>query len=192
MRSLWGHGDSLVRILDAARKSGVDITADVYPYLYWHSTLTVLFPKRDFENRSAAEFALTQTSTPTGLLLGRWSRTRRTPARRSPRSRRCAAPTRSRRSSTSFEIRSDAQSTGHSTESVIGTSMVEPDVEQIMKWPHTNLSTDGRSTGRTHGVWGLPRFLGRRAERKVMSLEEAVHRMTSLAADHMASRIVAA
>jgi N-acyl-D-amino-acid deacylase len=72
MRDLWGHADSLVRILDAARKSGVDITADVYPYLYWHSTLTVLFPKRDFENRTSAEFALTQTSTPGGLLLGHY------------------------------------------------------------------------------------------------------------------------
>src|SRR6476660_9533545 len=70
MRDLWGHADSLVRILDAARASGVDITADVYPYLYWHSTLTVLFPKRDFDNRTAAAFALTETSTPAGLLLG--------------------------------------------------------------------------------------------------------------------------
>ncbi len=72
MRALWGHADSLVRILDAARASGVDITADIYPYLYWHSTLTVLFPKRDFENRTSAEFALTETSTPGGLLLGRY------------------------------------------------------------------------------------------------------------------------
>jgi len=40
MRSIQGQADSLVRLLDRARASGVDITADIYPYLYWHSTLT--------------------------------------------------------------------------------------------------------------------------------------------------------
>ncbi len=103
MRALWGHADSLVRILDAARASGVDITADIYPYLYWHSTLTVLFPKRDFENRTSAEFALTadvHARRPAARSLR--AEPRRTPARPSPRSRSCAARTRSRRSSTSF------------------------------------------------------------------------------------------
>ncbi len=77
--------------------------------------------------------------------------------------------------------------TGHSTQSVIGTSMVEPDVERIMRWPHSNLSTDGSLDGpHPRGFGAFPRFLGVYVrERKVMSLEEAVHRMTSLAAEHM-------
>jgi N-acyl-D-amino-acid deacylase len=65
--------------------------------------------------------------------------------------------------------------------------MVEPDVELIMKWPYTNLSTDGSLDGpHPRGYGAFPRFLGRYVrERKVMPLEEAVHRMSSLAADHM-------
>ena len=39
----------LIHVLDRARASGVNITADVYPYPYWQSTLTVLYPNRDFE-----------------------------------------------------------------------------------------------------------------------------------------------
>ena len=188
MRSLWGHADSLVRILDAARKSGVDITADIYPYLYWHSTLTVLFPKRDFDNRAAAEFALTETSTPGGLLLGRYepnpSYAGKTVAELSK--------LRGTDSITTLidlirESEAMRKRTGHSTESVIGTSMVEPDVERIMKWPHTNLSTDGSLDGpHPRGYGAFPRYLGRYVrERNVLPLEEAVHRMTSLAAEHM-------
>ncbi len=188
MRDLWGHADSLVRILDAARKSGVDITADVYPYLYWHSTLTVLFPKRDFENRASAEFALTQTSTPGGLRLGDYE------PNPSYAGKTVAEISKLRGTdsvTTLIDLIRDSEAmrkrTGHSTESVIGTSMVEPDVELIMKWPYTNLSTDGSLDGpHPRGYGAFPRFLGRYVrERKVMSLEEAVHRMTSLAAEHM-------
>jgi len=188
MRDLWGHADSLVRILDAARKSGVDITADVYPYLYWHSTLTVLFPKRDFENRASAEFALTQTSTPEGLLLGHYE------PNPSYAGKTVAEISKLRGTdsiTTLIDLIRDSEAmrkrTGHSSESVIGTSMVEPDVELIMKWPYTNLSTDGSLDGpHPRGYGAFPRFLGRYVrERKVMPLEEAVHRMSSLAADHM-------
>jgi len=188
MRDLWGHADSLVRILDAARKSGVDITADIYPYLYWHSTLTVLFPKRDFENRASAEFALTQTSTPGGLLLGHYE------PNPSYAGKTVAEISKLRGTdsiTTLIDLIRDSEAmrkrTGHSSESVIGTSMVEPDVELIMKWPHTNLSTDGSLDGpHPRGYGAFPRFLGRYVrERKVMPLEEAVRRMSSLAADHM-------
>jgi N-acyl-D-amino-acid deacylase len=188
MRDLWGHADSLVRILDAARKSGVDITADVYPYLYWHSTLTVLFPKRDFENRTSAEFALTQTSTPGGLLLGHYE------PNPSYAGKTVAEISKLRGTdsiTTLIDLIRDSEAmrkrTGHSSEGVIGTSMVEPDVELIMKWPYTNLSTDGSLDGpHPRGYGAFPRFLGRYVrERKVMPLEEAVHRMTSLAAEHM-------
>src|SRR6185436_19187185 len=41
MRSLWGQTDRLLRTFEEARAAGVDVTADIYPYLYWQSTLTV-------------------------------------------------------------------------------------------------------------------------------------------------------
>src|SRR5262249_46391510 len=79
------------------------------------------------------------------------------------------------------------KSTGHSTQSVIGTSMVESDVERIMQWPHSNLSTDGELNGaHPRGFGAFPRYLGRYVrERRVVPREEAVRRMTSLAAAHM-------
>src|SRR5688500_693499 len=191
MRSLWGQADSLVRLLDQARASGVDITADIYPYLYWHSTLTVLFPKRDFENRAAAEFALTEPSTPAGLLPGRYEPN---PAYAGKTVAEIAKLRGTDSVTTLIDLIRESEamrkSTGRSTQSVIGTSMVEPDVERIMKWPHTNLSTDGALNGpHPRGFGAFPRFLGVYVrERKVMSLEEAVRRMTSLAAAHVGLR----
>ena len=48
MRSLWGRADEVIALLDEARASGVDVTADIYPYEFWQSTMTVLFLDRDF------------------------------------------------------------------------------------------------------------------------------------------------
>ena len=53
-----------------------------------------------------------------------------------------------------------------------------------MKWPHTNLSTDGALNGpHPRGFGAFPRVLGLYVrERGVLKLEEAVRKMTSLAA----------
>ena len=69
---------------------------------------------------------------------------------------------------------------------MIGTSMTEDDVERLMRWPHTNICTDGELDGRhPRGFGAFPRVLGRYVrERGVLPLEESVRKMTSLAADH--------
>jgi N-acyl-D-amino-acid deacylase len=69
MRSLWGRADSLLRVLDRARASGVSITADIYPYTYWQSNLSVLLPERNFDDRASAQLALDEIAPPDGLLL---------------------------------------------------------------------------------------------------------------------------
>ena len=51
MKDWWGQSERLLGVLDKARAEGIDVTADIYPYEFWHSDLTVLFPKRDFTNR---------------------------------------------------------------------------------------------------------------------------------------------
>ncbi len=190
MRDLWGHADSLVATLDRARAEGVNITADIYPYLYWQSTLTVLFPKRDFTNRKSAEFALTQTSTPQGLLLGAY-------APNPAYAGKTVAEIATMRGVDSVTALIDlikgaedlAKKLGPAAdtvdiESVIGTSMVEGDVEAIMRWPFANLCTDGGLDGaHPRGFGSFPRFFGHYVrDRKVMSLEEGVRRATSLAA----------
>ena len=69
MVSEWGQACRLIDTLEKARASGVNITADIYPYPYWQSTLTVMFPERNFDDPVAAQFAVTEVSTPEGMLI---------------------------------------------------------------------------------------------------------------------------
>ena len=189
MHSLWGQADRLLRTLDRARTAGIDVTADVYPYLYWQSTLTVLFPKRDFENRQEAELVLREIATPDDLLLGRFA------PEPSYAGKTVAEIARLRGTdppATLMELIREAltheKKTGSDdVESVIGTSMSEADLEKLLAWPFADVCTDGELDGRhPRGFGTYARVLGRYVrERKVVSLEEAVRKMTSLAAHNV-------
>jgi len=54
MHNIWGKADSLLALFDNARKKGIDITADIYPYAFWNSTIKVLFPDRNFNDEKEA------------------------------------------------------------------------------------------------------------------------------------------
>jgi len=71
-------------------------------------------------------------------------------------------------------------------ESIIAVSMTEADIEKLIIWPHINFCTDGGLDGsHPRGYGAFPRVLGRYVrERQVLTLEQAVHRMTGLAASH--------
>ncbi len=77
--------------------------------------------------------------------------------------------------------------TGRPADMIIGTSMHPDDVATLIAWPHSNICTDG-SLADLHprGAGSFPRVLGRYVrEQGLLSLEEAVRKMTSLAAEHM-------
>jgi N-acyl-D-amino-acid deacylase len=188
MRNLWGQAPRLLALLDQARAQGIDVTADIYPYLYWHSSLTVLFPDRDFENLDVARQVLAEIAPADGLLLGKYlphpAYAGRTVAEIAKE--RGEAP-----EVTLVALIRDAEALRRQgkegVENVIATSMIEGDLEKLLAWPHTNLCTDGQLDGsHPRGFGSYPRVLGRYVrERGVLRLEEAVRKMTSLAADHV-------
>lgn len=199
MRSLWGQADSLLRILDRARAAGVNITADIYPYTYWQSNLAVLLPERNFDDRAAAQFALDQLAPPEGLLLSLYapepSYVGKTVAQIAQL--RGTDPTTTYldliRRSEAFRADRDRRNPAASSEPVdmvIGTSMVEGDIERIMAWPFTNICTDGSLVDRhPRGIGSYPRVLGRYVrERHILSLAEAVRKMSGLAAANVGLR----
>lgn len=189
MVGLWGKADSLLRILDQARASGVDITADIYPYPYWQSTLTVLFPKRDFGNRAEAEKILREIAPPDGLLIGDYSPNAayvgKTVAEIA--NLRHEPPASTLMGLIREAIVWEKGHPGQSAESVVATSMSEPDIEKLMAWEHTNFCSDGALDGaHPRGFGAFPRVLAKYVrEEKVLSLEAAIQRMTSLAAAHV-------
>ncbi len=183
MKSIWGQSEKLIRILDSARAAGVQLTADLYPYAYWQSTMTVLFTDRDFKNRKTAEFALNEITTPEGVLLGDYSPDTsyvgKTLADISSL-RKTDAP------KTLMDLIAEIEST-NGDESIIATSMMEQDIAAIMKWPYTNICSDGSGVGRhPRGYGAFTKVLRQYVrEEKILTLEEAIRKMTSLSADNL-------
>ena len=68
----WGTTGAVLEKLQAARARGIDVTADIYSYLYWQSVLTVLFPDKDYTSRDAATFTFEHTTQPDTLILTRF------------------------------------------------------------------------------------------------------------------------
>jgi N-acyl-D-amino-acid deacylase len=188
MQNLWGQTDRLIALLDAARAEGVEVNADIYPYTYWQSTLTVLFPKRDFQDRKEAELAVTQISTPEGILIPRY---KPEPSYEGKTLSEIAALRGTDPAQTLMDLIREAEAmraTGETeVESIIATSMDERDIEKLMTWEHMSISTDGGLDGaHPRGYGTYPRFLGRYVrERDVMPLTEAVKKSTSLPASQM-------
>ena len=187
-RGLWGGAAEVLERLDQARAAGLDITADVYPYEYWQSTMTVLFPERDFTDREAARYALEELVAPEGMIIGRFgadpSLEKKTLAQ--------IAAERGTDPVTTYldliaESRAARESGGNGRESIVATSMTFDDIATLLAWPHTNVSSDGGLRGaHPRGFGAYPRVIGRyvRVEGR-LGLEEAVHKMTALAAAHM-------
>lgn len=177
MRSLWGQTARLIRTLDEARAAGVNVTADVYPYTFWQSGMTVLFPNRDFDNREAAEFALREVTSAEGLLVTRY------PANPEYEGKSLAEIAKMRGADPP-QAMMDMIRESEGRIGIVATGMDERDVVALTKWPFANICSDGTSTGgHPRGYGAFPRVLGRYVrEQKELALEEAVRKMTSLAA----------
>ena len=187
MKSKWGSAPALLAKLDRARAEGVNITADVYPYQYWASVMEVLLPDRNFGDLQAVEFLLAELAPADGLTLALF------PADRAVEGKTVAEVAKERgqtpaatylallNQSKEWQVRHPGDS-----ELIIGRSMDEGDLRALMQWPHSNFSTDGAPEGHPRGYGSYPRILGHYVrDEGLMPLEEAVRKMTSLAAAHM-------
>lgn len=183
MKSKWGQAETLLRKLDAAREQGILVTADIYPYDFWLSTLEVQFPKRDFENKASAEYALRELTPPDGMILARYD----------------AIPEYVGKSiaQIAWQRKEDPADTymylirlaheKNADEQVMGRSMTEPDIIELMQWPYTNFCSDGFGGGRhPRGVASFPRVLNHYVKAlKVMDFERAIFKMTGLSAANL-------
>ncbi len=182
MKGLWGDAERLLDRLDRARRDGVEITADVYPYTFWQSTMTVLIPERDFEDRSAFEFALRELAPPEGILLARYEPEPAYEGRTLAEvaSERGEDPVDTYMALTQEAVGQDAE------ESIIATSMAEEDVVRLLRWPYANVASDGALRGgHPRGFGSFTRVVGPWVREGRLTLEEAVHKSTALAAAHV-------
>ena len=186
MTRWWGQADRLVSKMDEARASGVDITADIYPYRAWNtafSWLTTLFPDRDLDRRDGAEYILHDMLSPEGILIPDY---RPEPAYDGMTIAEISGLRESDPETTLMELLKADVDMG-SESSMLGFAMDEPDIETIIGWPHTVIGSDGELAGpHPRGFGAFTRVLGHYIrDRKVVSLEEGIRKMTALSAQHV-------
>ncbi|MFN5170979.1 MAG: N-acyl-D-amino-acid deacylase family protein [Cyclobacteriaceae bacterium] len=183
MKSLWGKSEQLIRKLDSARSAGINVTADVYPYTFWQSTMKVLFPERNFQDERAATFALTELTTPEHVIINRFSLDSTYEGKTLAE---VATLRKSTGSKTLMQLIAEVEEK-NGDESILAASMAEADIAAITAWPHANICSDGSATSRhPRGYGTFSRVLRQYVrEQKRLSWEEAIRKMTSLAAAHV-------
>ena len=173
-RAVWGLVRESLALIDEARARGTDVTADQYPYTAGSTSLAAVL--QNHEDASAG-FGMTD-----------WSAVVIASAPGHPQ---CEGSSVAQLADV-FGVDSDdaarrvVDAEGYAAAVVIH-SMSEDDVRTVMAHPTTMIGSDGLPTpgGRPHPrLYGtFPRVLGRYVrDERVLSLEEAVHRMTGLPA----------
>ena len=183
MMSLVGKTDKLLNRLDLARKNGVKISADIYPYTYWQSTMQVLFPDRDFLNKSSADFALSEITTPDGVIISTYTPDSRFEGMRLNE----VAAINNQDPSITLMNMIKATLDENESESIIAKSMSEKDIIALLNWEYTNLCTDGGSTGgHPRGYGSYPKVLSEYVRQKsFFTLEKAIQKMTGVPSNNM-------
>jgi len=186
MTRWWGQAERLKNTLNAARASGVDITADIYPYPAWNanfSWLITLFPDRDLDRRDGAEYILRDMLSPEGILLPSYLPD---PAYDGMTVAEIATIRETDAEVTLMDLlKADRDMGGRSP--MLGFAMDEPDIESVMAWPHAVIGSDGELAGpHPRGYGAFTRYLGHYIRaRNVVSLEEGIRKVTSLSARHI-------
>jgi N-acyl-D-aspartate/D-glutamate deacylase len=189
MHNIWGKADSLLALFDAARKNGIDITADIYLYAFWNSTIKVLFPNRNFSDEKEAELILKEITLPEDIILGSYEVN---PAYAGKSVAEIAkienkAPARMLVELIKRIDDWEKENTRDCQENIMATSMSEADIIKLMQWPHTNICSDGASGG-THprGYGAFTRVLGKYVNKeKALTMQQAIYKMTGLSAQQM-------
>ena len=186
----WNSSNELLQRLQQARAEGVNITADVYPYTFWNSTLRVLFPNRDYTNLSSAQFAVTQLFDPNESVLVEYAPIKEYAGKT------IAAIATLRHESTAVTLMNLIQIASEfetkypeyrgRIEAIAAKSMSEDDVTNFINWPHANICSDGYRGGHPRGMGAFTRILARYVrERNTMPMETAIYKMTGLSAEHV-------
>lgn len=187
-KGLWGQAAQVLARLDAARAEGVDISADIYPYEYWQSTMWVLLPARDPDDLDEIAFVLDELTPADGIIFTRFEAE---PDYVNKSVAKIAAERGTTEVETFSALLKESQAwseanPGIMAESIMGRSMSEADIATLLTWPEINICSDGGYTGHPRGHGAFPRVLARYVrELAVLELEDAIAAMTSRAAAHL-------
>ena len=211
-QQMWGASTRTLAMVDSARQAGVDVTVDLYPYTATHTGISVLVPSWALAGgdtafaRRVRDPAL-RDSVKRGIVFNIVNDRGGGDLRRVQFSRVRWMPELEGRTLHDWAVmRGEPTTLEHGAELVIeaqsrgGANAIyhvldEGDVERIMRHPQTMIASDGRLSrpgeGHPHPrAYGtFPRVLGRYVrERHVLTLEQAIHKMTGQPAQRIQLR----
>jgi N-acyl-D-amino-acid deacylase len=176
--AVWHKAAEAIAIVEAARKRGVDVTADEYPYNAWSSTITVLVPDKRYDYPPSVERALADVGGAANVLIVRHA------AHPEYEFRTLDAVAKDRKT-TPVELFIQIVRDGGA--GVVCTSMVDDDMRAFYQQPWVMVASDG-GIGMRHprGAGTFPRVLGRYVrDERWLTLPEAIRKMTSAPAERL-------
>jgi N-acyl-D-amino-acid deacylase len=172
---VWGKAGEVVAMIEAALKRGVDVTADVYPYLAWSSNLKVLVPDKQWTNPASVKEALDDVGGGRNVQITRLPKYPHYVGKRLDEAAKLEGL---------GEVEMYIKIVQDEDAGVIGHTMVAEDLRVFVQQPWTMIASDGGiNTSHPRGAGTFPRVLGRLVrEDKWLSLPEAIRKMTSMPA----------
>ncbi len=207
-RDNWGRVDELVARVRAARLDGLNVTADQYPYVAGSTMFGAILPPwahsggvsetlarlRSTEERAKMRIEIEVSAPQDWDNFWKWTGPEGIVISDVPSGRRpevvgkSVAEAAAAAQVAPLEFAFDLLRDEGMGASMISFSQAEEVMERIIKEPYVNVCTDGLLGGRPHprAYGSYPRILGRYVrERHCLTLEEAVRKMSSQAADAM-------
>lgn len=198
----WGMTTHTLERIDAARREGVEVTVDVYPYTAGSTGLQALLPPwvlqggtetmlerlRQNEVRRRITRDLGRSEGWQNLVLATgWDRITIAAARLHPGCEGSSlADIAHREHRPPVDVVADLLIEEHANVTIILEMMDEADVRRVLQWPHAMIGSDGiLQPGRPHPrlAGTFARVLGHYCrDEGVFALPQAIHRMTSLPA----------
>ena len=178
---VWHKSNDVIAMIEAARARGVDVTADIYPYLAWQSNLKVLVPDKQYTNPASVKEALDDVGGGHNVQFTRLPKYPQYVGRRLDEAARAEGL-----SEVDFFIRIVADG----KVGIIGHTMIADDMRAFMQRPWTMIASDGGiNNNHPRGAGTFPRVLGPIVrDDRWLTLPEAVKKMTSMPASRVSLR----
>ena len=173
--AVWGRAGEAVALINRARSSGLDVTADCYPYDAWSSTIRVLIPSGRHDDPTDVARGLADVGGPANITIVSCS------AHPDYEFKNMEEISK-REGITPVELYMKIVRDGGA--GVVCHSMKDSDINTFYRQPWVMVSSDG-GIGSRHprGAGSYPRVLGRYVrELRWLTLPEAIRKMTSLPA----------
>jgi N-acyl-D-amino-acid deacylase len=205
----WSKLDPVFARIENAARAGLDVAFDRYPYVAYATGLTNLFPvwSRDGGTDAFLE-RLSQPDTGARIraetlakveLIGGWENVHissvRAPEDRAAEGKRLGSYAKAV-GADPYDLATGMLRRNRGSIGMVGFAMSEENLERILAHPRGMVASDGgsfaiegptrRGSPHPRGLGTFPRVLGRYVrERKALTLEQAIHKMTTLPASRI-------